>query len=166
MRPEPAAAGTLVPSDVEVAVVTPPAVTLKRALLFAGMGSKPVPLIVSGVPATAIDGVNPVMAGAPEAPAPTVKAPALAAEPAGAVTEIGPVVAPEGTVATMSVDVLEVTDAGVPLKRTVFWVGVALNPVPRIRTVAPTGPLPGEKSMTATWLDGCRPMASRLPTAS
>jgi len=52
------------------------------------------------------------------------------AEPAGAVTEIGPVVAPAGTVATICELVDELTNAVTPLKVTVFWPDVALKPVP------------------------------------
>ena len=38
--------------------------------------------------------------------------------------------------------------AAVPLKVTVFSLGVGLNPVPKIVTVVPTGPLAGLKSMS------------------
>jgi hypothetical protein len=70
----------------------------------------------------------------------TVKAILLVAEPAGAVTAIGPEVAPEGTVTTSWVGAAEVTVAVVPLKVTVFALGVSLNPIPEIVTVASTGP--------------------------
>ena len=52
------------------------------------------------------------------------------AEPAGDVTVIGPLVAPAGTDVTIWFEVEEVTLALVPLKLTVFWLGVLLNPVP------------------------------------
>jgi hypothetical protein len=63
-----------------------------------------------------------------------VNADGLVAEPPGAVTAIEPVVAPVGTVVTICVAVDEVTVADVPLNVTVFWPGVALNPVPEIVT--------------------------------
>jgi len=50
----------------------------------------------------------------------TVKGVLLVAEPAGAVTEIGPVVAPAGTAVTISVGLDEATVAATPLKVTVF----------------------------------------------
>jgi hypothetical protein len=69
------------------------------------------------------------------------------ADPAGAVTAIDPVVAPAGTVVTICVAVDAVTVAFVPLNVTVFWPGVALNPVPAMVTGVPTGPLPGDTAM-------------------
>src|ERR1039457_4634690 len=66
------------------------------------------------------------------------------------VTEIGPVVAPAGTVATSVVVVAEVTVATVPLNLTVSEEGVALKPWPRIVTEAPTGPSWGLKSKMAS----------------
>ena len=84
-----------------------------------GAVSKLVPVTVTDAPAWPTDGVKPVMAGAPE-PAVTVKGLALVADPAGAVTAIGPVVAAAGTIAESWVDVAAVTDAAIPLKVTVF----------------------------------------------
>src|SRR5262249_29614545 len=99
--------------------------------------SKFVPVIVTDapvparptVPATPELGVKPVMVGVPELVL-TVKLVALAAEPPGVVTVIGPVVAPEGTEVTIWVVVADVTVATVPLNLTVFWLAVVLNPVP------------------------------------
>ena len=91
------------------------------------------------VPATPIVGVNDVMVGAGGAA--TAKDEELESDPAGAVTEMRPVVAPLGTVTTSCVvDALE-TVAVVPLKVTVFEAGVAEKPVPLIVTVVPTGPV-------------------------
>ena len=129
MRPDPVDDGTLVPNELAVAVVTVPSVMLKRALLFAYAGSKFVPLIVSGVPIVAIPGLKPLIVGAPPAP-PTMNDALLVADPLGAVTAIGPEVAPEGTAVTISVAVLDVSAAVTPLKLTVFCDAVALNPVP------------------------------------
>lgn len=55
---------------------------------------------------------------------------ALVAVPEGAVTLIGPVLAPLGTAVTMLVVVDDVTVAAVPLNVTAFWLAVALKPVP------------------------------------
>ena len=59
-----------------------------------------------------------------------------------------------------------VTVAAVPLNVTAFWLGVVLKPVPEMVTVAPTGPLPGEKAMIETVDDAKRAIESRFPTAS
>jgi hypothetical protein len=70
---------------------------------------------------------------------------ALCTVPVGAVvlvTLIGPVVAPEGTLALSSVDETWVTTvAGLVLKRTAELV---LNPMPVMVTTVPTAPLAGE----------------------
>ena len=73
-------------------------------------------------------GVNPVTVGTDELV--TVNEALLEAVPAGAVTLIGPVVAPDGTVVSILVEVDEVTVAVMPLNLTVFWLGVVLKLVP------------------------------------
>ena len=75
-----------------------------------------------------IVGVKLVIVGAVDAL--TVKGALLVAEPAGVVTAINPEVAPDGTLVTIWVAVAEVTTAATPLKVTLFWLGVVLNPVP------------------------------------
>lgn len=75
----------------------------------------------------------------------TVKLLALAAVPAGVVTAIGPLLAPDGTVAVIWVSELNVKLALVPLKVTAV---APVNPVPVIVTEVPTGPLDGEKPVT------------------
>ena len=72
----------------------------------------------------------------------TVKLLALVAVPDEVVTVIGPVVAPAGTVATISVVELTVNEAEVPLKLTA--VGL-IKFVPVIVMLLPTLPLPGLK---------------------
>jgi len=52
------------------------------------------------------------------------------AVPLGLVTVMGPVVAPAGTATTIAATVEELTAAAVPLKVTVFELGVVLNPSP------------------------------------
>jgi hypothetical protein len=89
-----------------------------------------------------------VIVGTP--PSLTVNGVALVADPEGVVTLIGPDVAPAGTVTTTSVPDDDATTPALPPNVTVFWLGVALNPVPAIVTGVPTGPAPGEKVMTET----------------
>jgi hypothetical protein len=57
------------------------------------------------------------------------------------VTVIGPVVAPEGTLVTIWVDVQLVTTATAPLKATVLLAGVVLKFVPVMVTVVPADAL-------------------------
>jgi hypothetical protein len=107
--------------------------------------------MVTAVPMAPIAGLRLVMVGAPLV-AVTTKLVLLVADPAGAVTLIGPVVAPAGTLVTMEVAVEDVTVAVTPLNLTVFWLGVALKPVPVSVTTVLTGPLPGVNSMMRTAL--------------
>ena len=73
------------------------------------------------------------------------------AEPSGALTLIGPVTAPEGTVVVRLVPVAAVTVAvAPPLKVTVFWPGVGLKPFPKIWTVVPTLPVLGVTRLMET----------------
>lgn len=92
--------GTLVTIVAGTEEVTCEYETFNFRLLLVGVVSKFVPVIVTAVPETPIVGVNPVMVGA-DVEEVTVKDPALEAEPDGEVTEIGPVVAPDGTTATI-----------------------------------------------------------------
>ncbi len=128
--PECAPKGAVVPRVVEVAVVTVASVGLNRTALLAGVVSKLVPVIVTAVPTLPMVGVKLLIVGAPRGALVTVKFVLLVAEPEGLVTPIGPVVAPDGTVETICVAVDDVTVAVTPLKVTVFWLGVVLNPVP------------------------------------
>jgi len=91
--------------------------------------SKFVPEIETAVPTVPMVGVKPVIVGAP-LEAVTVKDAVLVAEPFGAPTVIGPVVAPVGTVVMICVAVAEPTEALVPLKLTVSWLGVAEKACP------------------------------------
>ena len=77
-----------------------------------------VPVILTLVPAVPTVGVKLVTVGAPGVP--TMNDVLLVAVPEGVVTLIGPVVAPTGTVVTISLAVAEVTFAATPLKVTVF----------------------------------------------
>jgi hypothetical protein len=141
--------GTLVAIVVAVEELTPDRVILKTRLLFMGVVSKFVPVMVTAVPEVPMVGVKLVIVGAPVAPV-TVKATALVAVLVPTVTLIGPVVAAEGTVATISVWVAEVTAAVTPLNLTVLLVGVVEKPVPKMVTVVPSGPLFGVNSIIET----------------
>jgi len=167
IRPDAVSGGTVVLMDVAVEELTRPLVTLNLRAFLLGVVSKLVPLTVTEVPAAPIVGEKPVTVGLPIAdPVVTVKEALLDADPDGAVIPIGPVVAPEDTVATICVGAADSTVAGVPLNVTVFWLGVWLKPVPEIVTVVPTGPLLGVNSMTDVCAELFRVMPSRFPTAS
>src|SRR5436309_15469656 len=75
----------------------------------------------------------------------TVKSPELVAVPPGASTEIGPVVAPEGTVAVIcaSLSTVKLPPTLVPLNRTSV---APVKPDPVIRTEVPTVPELGENT--------------------
>src|SRR5262245_9495928 len=127
---------------------------LNRRRLFVGVGSKLLPVIEMDVPGVPIVGVKLAMPGAPVEVV-TVKGAPLVADPAGEVTEITPVVAPGGTVATSSVRLADETVAAVPLNVTELAPGVASNPVPKMVTTVPTGPAVGLKSMIETSAELC-----------
>src|SRR5881409_3702419 len=78
---------------------------------------KPLPLIVTAVPTRPLVGVKPLIVGACAADV-TVKLDALVVLPPGAVTPIGPLVAPAGTVAAICESELTVNDAPEPLNVT------------------------------------------------
>jgi hypothetical protein len=164
MGPDPVAAGVVVPNDVVVTDDTVPRVALTLTRSFGAVVSKFVPVTLTAVPATPIDGVKLVIVGA--ATDATVNVVALVVDPPGAVTPIVPVVAPLGTVTTNWVAVALEMVAVVPLNVTVSWAMVDENPVPKILTCVPTGPLPGVNDTIETWLDAWRAMESTFPTAS
>jgi hypothetical protein len=99
---------------------------------------KLVPVIVTVVPTCPEVGENEVIVGT----ATTVKLVELVAVPFRLVTEMGPEVAPGGTVAVICVDEFTVKDAEVLLNLTPVTL---VKFVPTITTEVPTGPLPGEK---------------------
>jgi hypothetical protein len=116
--PDVADAGTVVASDVDVALPIAAGVALNLSELRLAIVSKFVPLTVTLVPATAVVGENPEIVGAVEAT--TANVVALVAFPAGVVTAIVPVVAVVGTLVTIWVVLELVTVAVTPLKLTVF----------------------------------------------
>ena len=117
--------------------VNPAAVPLNRT---ADVPENPVPLMLTLDPIAPLVGLNPVMLVTLPV---TVKLPPLVAVPFGPDTEIGPVVAPTGTVAKICVPgTFTLNPAAVPLNRTDVD---PTNPVPLIVTLDPVGPLVGEK---------------------
>jgi hypothetical protein len=165
MWPDPVFDGTVADSVVDVPLDTPAYPMLNRVRSFGSTVSKFVPVIDTAAPGSADVGVNDVMVGA-RLPVTTVKGVALVADPAGDVTAIVPVVAPDGTVTTSSFALAPEIVAAVPLKLTVFELGVEENPVPLILTMVPIDPLRGANAMTEIAVDAVRSIASRLPTAS
>jgi hypothetical protein len=165
MGPDVAPVGTRAVSVVAVAELVVARVVLKASLSRAGFVSKLAPVIVTSVPGGPTCGVNPLIVGE-AVDAVTVKGWPVVAVPAGAVTLMGPVLAVAGTVTTSWVVDAEDTAAATLLNVTVFWVVTALNPVPEIVTVAPTGPPFGVKSMIETVEETYRDIARMLPTAS
>jgi hypothetical protein len=106
-----------------------------------------VPEIVTAVPACLLAGPfvgsRPVIVGAPVV---TTNGAALIAVPTGFVTVIEPAPAPLGTFAVIFVSVIVGDDAATPLN---FTEVVPVKPEPRIVTLVPTLPLPGEKDEIA-----------------
>src|SRR5437773_8337137 len=94
------------------------------------------PLMVTEVPAGPLVGVNELVVGGDV----TAKLLALVAVPPGAVTLIGPEVAPLGTVAVIWMFEFTVKPAAVPLKVTEV---APVRLLPLMVTEVPTGPLVG-----------------------
>jgi hypothetical protein len=98
------------------------------------------PLIVTRVPMLPWFGEKELIVGAGAGGAVTVKLAELVAVPPGVVTEIGPLAAPDGTVALICVSELTANDAAAPLNDTVV---APVNAVPVIVTDVPGEPLLG-----------------------
>jgi len=165
MCPDATGNGTVTAIELEVAEEPGADVKLNLSRSLAAFVSKFVPVIVTAVPGAPFGGVSPEIVGAP-VPLFTVKELPLVAAPAGAVTCIVPVVAPDGIAAMSCVVLAEDMVAAVPLKETESWLEFALNPVPLIVTAVPTGPLLGVKSMMEICAEGLREIERMLPTAS
>src|SRR5581483_913605 len=99
------------------------------------------PAMLTFVPTGPLVGEKLEMVGAGAEPV-TVKLVALVTMPPPAITAIGPVEAPVGTVAVILMSELMVKEALRPLKVTLAAV---VKPEPLMVTPAPTAPLPGEK---------------------
>lgn len=131
--------GTVVVILETVEAETTAVVLLNFTTLLAGVGLKFCPLIKTVAPTAPLSGVNPVIAGDDS----TLKLVPLVIVIPLTVIEIGPDVAPAGTVAVIVVAVEAVTVAEIPLKETVLLAGVVLKLVPVITMDAPTAPVPG-----------------------
>jgi hypothetical protein len=105
---------------------------------------KPVPMIVTDVPTVPLVGLNDLMVGTGDGI--TVKFVALATVVPCLVTEIGPVVAPAGTMAVICVFEFTVNVALVPLNRTRL---APVKPTPVITTEVPIMPLVGLNDVIA-----------------
>jgi hypothetical protein len=165
MRPEVVFEGTLMERVVAVAETVGVKLVFTTTRSFGAVASKLTPVIVIGIPTVPIVGAKVVMTGWPLS-AVTVNIPKEVAVPEGDVTLIAPLVDVDGTVTVRSVSVAELTVAIVPLKRTVFELGMGLNPVPLIATVVPIGPCVGINPLIEICDDEFRAIDSRLPTAS
>ena len=127
-----------------LAVIRPSFATLKLAdvplnrTLVAPV--KWLPLMVTEVPTTPLDGEKLLIVGAD--PPVTVKFDALVAVPDGVVTVILPVVAPVGTAAVIRPSFATLKLADVPLNRTLV---APVKWLPLMVTDVPTAPLDGEK---------------------
>ena len=141
MRPEPVAAGTANASCVVVTDDTRAGLWFSFTVVAPAAGLKFVPSTFTVVPGRPADGVNPAMVGIPAAA--TTKSCALMAVLAATVTVTLPVVAPAGTATVSAVGDALTTTAATPLNATALSTGVALNPVPVIAMMAPTGPVAG-----------------------
>ena len=122
MRPDPVNGGMIALMLVDVTAGEGKGgtgVMFMNNLSFCGTGSKLVPVIAMVAPGLARVGEKPVIVGGAGFGC-TVKIALLVALPAGAVTVMGPVVAPVGTDVTIWFDVADVTVAAVPLKLTLF----------------------------------------------
>jgi len=142
IAPVVAAEGTVTTSCVVVADDTVAVVPLNLTVSFVFVALKFKPVIVTEAPTTPLVGVKLVMDGA------TVKLPLLVPVLLPTVTDIVPVVAVVGTVATSLVVVADVTAATVPLNLTVLLEIVELKFVPLMVTEVPGAPLVGLKLVT------------------
>jgi hypothetical protein len=115
--PDAVEGGTCVAREAPVAEASHAGERLNFTTSFAGVESKPVPLMVTEVPVIPLPGEKFVIVGAP-LPLVTVKGDELVAVPEGTVTLTGPVVAPLGTATTNCVALADVTTAAVPLNDT------------------------------------------------
>ncbi len=131
--------GTVVVILVDVELVTVAEVPLNIATLLAGIILKFVPEMVTVAPTAPLAGAKLLRVGVGN----TVKFVALLIVTPLTDTEIGPVAAPDGTMAVMVVGVEEITWATTPLNETMLLVIVGLKLVPEIVMVAPADPLSG-----------------------
>jgi hypothetical protein len=141
--PVDAPTGTITVILVGVDPVTIAVTSLNFTIFSESVSLKLVPEIVTIAPAAPLKGIKSVIVGVGN----TVKSDVLVTVIPFNVKEILPVVAPEGTVVIILVDVEPVTIDGVLLNCTTLFAGVALKFVPLIVTVALNAPLVGVKAV-------------------
>lgn len=133
--------GTVVVILVAVEAVTLAATPLKVKMLSSGIALKFEPLIMTVAPTAPLAGLKPAIEGVGE----TLKLDPVVMVIPFTFMEMGPEVAPAGTLVAI-LDVVEVvTEANVPLNDTV---GMVMKFVPVIVTTVPTAPLVGLKPVT------------------
>lgn len=133
-----APAGTITVRLVVEDAVTRAATPLNVTLLLVEVALKLVPVKITVAPTAPLFGVKSVIVGVG-----TMKLVELLPVIPLNVTEIGPVVAPTGTVVVILVVVEVVTTLEMPLNFTVFSDGTLLKLVPEMVTVTPYAPLVG-----------------------
>lgn len=106
--------------------------------LTAVVPANPLPVITTDVPGGPLVGLNEAMAGQPTVV--TVKLDELVAVPSGVVTDMGPLLAPAGTVATIRVELDRTKAAETPLNLTLL---TSLKPEPEIVTSPPVQAVEG-----------------------
>ena len=141
--PVTAPVGTVVVMLVAMLAVTTAVVLLNLTILFAGVVSKFVPVMVTDDPTGPLVGLKLLIAGGGI----KVKFVELVAVSPFTVTVIAPEVAPTGTAQMMLVAVPAVLVAVVPLNFTVLLAKAGSKLVPVIITVTPTPPLTGLKEV-------------------
>ncbi len=122
------------------------------------MEPKLLPLIVTEAPTAPELGARPLMLGAGT----TVNETPLVATLFTVITTL-PVVAPDGTGATMEVALQLATPAVLPLNLTVFVPWVEPNPLPVIVMDAPTAPLFGERALMFGVTVNLTPLLEEVP---
>jgi hypothetical protein len=149
----PAGTGTVI--EVAPQFVGVPAVPLKVTVLAPWLDPKLFPLIVTEVPPAPLAGDRLVILGT------TVKFCPLLAAPLTVTTTL-PLVAPEGTAATIDVGLQPVAVTAMPLKVTVLAPCVAPKFVPAMVTNAPTDPELGDKLVTLGPVPGTEKLTALL----
>jgi len=139
--PVDAPTGTITVRLVEVASVIVAVTSLNFTTFPPGSSLKFVPVMVTMAPAAPLTGLKFVIVGV----ASTVKSELLDTVMPFNVIVIFPVVAPEGTVVLMLVDVAAVTTLVTPLNLITLLAAVVLKFVPAMLTTAPGAPLSGVK---------------------
>ena len=136
-----APSGTVVVMLVEEEELTTAVTPLKVMILLAGVVLKFDPVIMTVAVSAPLAGFRLVIVGVGN----TLKLTPLIKVTPLTITEMGPVVAPAGTVVAILLVVELVTTPATPLNNTILFAGVVLKLVPLIVTGVPTAPLVGLK---------------------